>query len=286
MGSKIGRNDPCPCGSGLKFKKCHSRRDVDEESWKGDLFEWLEPSSGPAGEANFVFNGDPALCGWRMDGVHLIPTIPFESFMRERAIGEEEISLKINAVRNRLDDLGWLHTREINAVLDYSQPNAANLLREDQNWISELDRASDRSAVKLPHAFVTTTLPIDIAGEKVDQILMVMPKTMAEAEKEHPSPDRNRFATHVVTHELVHLFGASKSFWPGAIRFSIADLELFADCVSFEINGADMTPETFSYLYPHVAGGRGHASNDTLRIAAKRVLRNFRGGPITPGLEC
>jgi preprotein translocase subunit SecA len=20
---KIGRNDPCPCGSGLKFKKCH-----------------------------------------------------------------------------------------------------------------------------------------------------------------------------------------------------------------------------------------------------------------------
>jgi len=22
-GSKIGRNDPCPCGSGLKYKKCH-----------------------------------------------------------------------------------------------------------------------------------------------------------------------------------------------------------------------------------------------------------------------
>lgn len=22
-GSKIGRNDPCPCGSGKKFKKCH-----------------------------------------------------------------------------------------------------------------------------------------------------------------------------------------------------------------------------------------------------------------------
>ncbi len=22
-GSKVGRNDPCPCGSGLKFKKCH-----------------------------------------------------------------------------------------------------------------------------------------------------------------------------------------------------------------------------------------------------------------------
>jgi preprotein translocase subunit SecA len=22
-GAKIGRNDPCPCGSGKKFKKCH-----------------------------------------------------------------------------------------------------------------------------------------------------------------------------------------------------------------------------------------------------------------------
>ena len=22
-GSKIGRNDPCPCGSGKKFKQCH-----------------------------------------------------------------------------------------------------------------------------------------------------------------------------------------------------------------------------------------------------------------------
>jgi preprotein translocase subunit SecA len=22
-GEKVGRNDPCPCGSGKKFKKCH-----------------------------------------------------------------------------------------------------------------------------------------------------------------------------------------------------------------------------------------------------------------------
>ncbi|MFP3541500.1 SEC-C metal-binding domain-containing protein, partial [Pseudomonas sp. SIMBA_044] len=22
---KLGRNDPCPCGSGLKYKKCHGR---------------------------------------------------------------------------------------------------------------------------------------------------------------------------------------------------------------------------------------------------------------------
>jgi len=23
--AKVGRNDPCPCGSGKKYKKCHGR---------------------------------------------------------------------------------------------------------------------------------------------------------------------------------------------------------------------------------------------------------------------
>ncbi|HVG04355.1 MAG TPA: SEC-C metal-binding domain-containing protein [Burkholderiaceae bacterium] len=24
-GDKIGRNDPCPCGSGKKYKQCHGK---------------------------------------------------------------------------------------------------------------------------------------------------------------------------------------------------------------------------------------------------------------------
>jgi hypothetical protein len=27
---KVGRNDPCPCGSGKKYKKCHGAREGDE----------------------------------------------------------------------------------------------------------------------------------------------------------------------------------------------------------------------------------------------------------------
>jgi hypothetical protein len=27
---EIGRNDPCPCGSGRKYKKCHGPKDGDE----------------------------------------------------------------------------------------------------------------------------------------------------------------------------------------------------------------------------------------------------------------
>ncbi|MEF3168618.1 MAG: SEC-C domain-containing protein [Deltaproteobacteria bacterium] len=29
---KVGRNDPCPCGSGKKYKKCCLARDEAEES--------------------------------------------------------------------------------------------------------------------------------------------------------------------------------------------------------------------------------------------------------------
>ncbi|HYA75713.1 MAG TPA: SEC-C metal-binding domain-containing protein, partial [Burkholderiaceae bacterium] len=25
MGEKVGRNDPCPCGSGKKYKQCHGK---------------------------------------------------------------------------------------------------------------------------------------------------------------------------------------------------------------------------------------------------------------------
>lgn len=24
-GPRVGRNDPCPCGAGVKFKKCHGK---------------------------------------------------------------------------------------------------------------------------------------------------------------------------------------------------------------------------------------------------------------------
>jgi preprotein translocase subunit SecA len=30
--AKVGRNDPCPCGSGKKFKHCHGRADAESEN--------------------------------------------------------------------------------------------------------------------------------------------------------------------------------------------------------------------------------------------------------------
>jgi uncharacterized protein YecA (UPF0149 family) len=29
---KVGRNDPCPCGSGKKYKKCHGKDEVESSA--------------------------------------------------------------------------------------------------------------------------------------------------------------------------------------------------------------------------------------------------------------
>jgi preprotein translocase subunit SecA len=31
-GPRVGRNDPCPCGSGKKYKKCHMQSDEGAET--------------------------------------------------------------------------------------------------------------------------------------------------------------------------------------------------------------------------------------------------------------
>jgi len=33
VGKKIGRNDPCPCGSGKKYKNCHGRPGAPPLDW-------------------------------------------------------------------------------------------------------------------------------------------------------------------------------------------------------------------------------------------------------------
>ena len=44
---KIGRNDPCPCGSGKKYKKCHGRNDKSAETQR---INWIETDMKQYGE--------------------------------------------------------------------------------------------------------------------------------------------------------------------------------------------------------------------------------------------
>ncbi|HEX5135105.1 MAG TPA: SEC-C metal-binding domain-containing protein [Thermoanaerobaculia bacterium] len=35
--ARVSRNDPCPCGSGLKYKRCHEGKDVEKPRTSGML---------------------------------------------------------------------------------------------------------------------------------------------------------------------------------------------------------------------------------------------------------
>ena len=58
-----GRNDPCPCGSGKKYKKCHLQEDRDEEH--ATLLKAQEEAreSASAEEAEEADNRPPAKQG-------------------------------------------------------------------------------------------------------------------------------------------------------------------------------------------------------------------------------
>ena len=50
MNEKIGRNDPCPCGSGKKYKKCCITKMVDNnENELNELYRFEPGSYGDAG---------------------------------------------------------------------------------------------------------------------------------------------------------------------------------------------------------------------------------------------
>jgi len=51
-GGKVGRNDPCPCGSGRKYKQCHARLVSQSE---------LDPGSSQASPFSFAARFAPAI---------------------------------------------------------------------------------------------------------------------------------------------------------------------------------------------------------------------------------
>ena len=119
MSPKVGRNDPCPCGSGRKFKKCHlvatpppaavwqaadryfaehQRQEVERKSQFGEI---RAPVSAQSGEQRFVAVGNQVYWGkWRLFTDFLDP---FFCTVFNREWGEEHIA-KPEAERHTLVD--------------------------------------------------------------------------------------------------------------------------------------------------------------------------------------
>ena len=59
MQSAVGRNEPCPCGSGKKYKKCCLPRDQElQRAAQASTSTSSAPLAAPAGESPVILEGD------------------------------------------------------------------------------------------------------------------------------------------------------------------------------------------------------------------------------------
>ncbi len=72
MPMKLGRNDPCWCGSGKKYKKCHLTREKQQPArpWEVDAHIWARSKSG---ECLHVGPAAGTVCGKPAIGSHTVP---------------------------------------------------------------------------------------------------------------------------------------------------------------------------------------------------------------------
>jgi hypothetical protein len=69
MSEKIGRNDPCWCGSGKKYKKCHYRRDKQEPVTLQAVTEYLKKNHS---KAECLHPDAPAKCSGQIIKAHTV----------------------------------------------------------------------------------------------------------------------------------------------------------------------------------------------------------------------
>ncbi len=136
MATKIGRNDPCPCGSGMKYKKCCYSSDTrPEETTRQGKFRF-EPGSyghpqncmpsiaclqrsGESWEYHFVLV-KPAAVLDDPDQAHTIATTDLNSAFSGRTTGGSD-----EAVAMFLKERGYLRVEGVNVAHPDSEVSAS-----------------------------------------------------------------------------------------------------------------------------------------------------------------
>ncbi|MGB5195607.1 MAG: SEC-C metal-binding domain-containing protein, partial [Candidatus Deferrimicrobium sp.] len=175
---KVGRNDPCPCGSGLKYKKCCLEKERSAAALSGDehaavatAIAWLK--------ANYEEEVDDAIVETylggidqeELDAVHALP--PGPKGMLEINIGEWLVCdavLEVEGKRVRAVDLAlgsggplltahgkeWvkaigenpLSLYEVQAVTPGEELEVKDLLQSDAPVVKVTERSASRTLVK------------------------------------------------------------------------------------------------------------------------------------------
>jgi hypothetical protein len=121
----VGRNDPCPCGSGKKFKKCHA----ESMEWKGNT-----PAAAPAEEASSApeapqFDPSKMDLTWLAEFSAAIQRLPKGQLQQLQALMQKGM-------------MGKDVTRELEELQRRLPPSVQELLKKSPQLDQQLESAS------------------------------------------------------------------------------------------------------------------------------------------------
>jgi len=132
----VGRNEPCPCGSGKKFKKCHG----ETQEWQGNVKAEVPATTGEDGgaEASAEAGGMPSFDPSKMDLTWLAE---FSSAIQRLPKGQlsQLQSLMQKAMAGK--DVA----RELEELQRKLPPNVQELLSKSPELDQQLETASQTS---------------------------------------------------------------------------------------------------------------------------------------------
>jgi hypothetical protein len=123
----VGRNEPCPCGSGKKFKKCHG----ESMPWQGNPQPAApEATEGSAGDTMPAFDPSKMDLNWLAEFSAAIQRLPKGQLQQLQAIMQK-----------------GMHGKDVSRELEDLQkrlpPSVQELLRKSPQLDSQLEAATD-----------------------------------------------------------------------------------------------------------------------------------------------
>ena len=141
----VGRNDPCPCGSGKKFKKCHA----ESIEWKGNAPESAAPAESDSGAGHAAAAGGEAAPNFDPSKMDLNWLAQFSSAIQRLPKGQMQ---QLQALMQKAM-AGKDVTRELNEFQRKLPPSVQELLKKspelDEQYAAAQSTGGAESAAEL-----------------------------------------------------------------------------------------------------------------------------------------
>ena len=194
--TKIGRNDPCPCGSGKKFKRCCGQSPTARPPFIHSKFR-----------VELAIHDDP-LEHWTFGPVRVLRGFKTDDFFRDASITEESIIRTLEELRAEMAHARWIPDNAQNIYFDYDDDLAEKWFAERPSFDSFKNRL--RPAGEAWSMGITQAISRrEIAGVPVTNVLILYPKAV----KSEVGRGNRMEVFHVLCHEFAHAFGV---LWRGS----------------------------------------------------------------------